>query len=65
MRKFNHSHADHHRHDHQPKWKRLTRRQKNFFHWTIIMIVFALLLHEGAQMADWAFLALAVIVEAS
>ena len=59
--KFNHSHADHHK----PQRRRLTRRQKNLFHFVILLGIAATLLHEGGQMADWLFLSLALVVELS
>jgi hypothetical protein len=55
----NHSHADHHRR----AW--LTRRQKNITHGLLLACLCLALFHEGAAVADWLFLVLAVAVEVS
>lgn len=59
--RYGHSHADHHK----PIKRGLTRKQKNLFHGLMLAIIALLLIHEGAQLADWGFLALAVVVEMS
>jgi hypothetical protein len=56
-KKRKHSHADHHRAE------GLMRRQKNLIHFSVIAIIAALLLVEGAKTADFAFLALSIITE--
>ena len=63
MRKtrYTHSHASHHAHEAK---RYLTRRQKNFFHFMLIVII-AVSLANGSHLADWLFLALAVAVEVS
>jgi len=59
--RFTHSHADHHQ---QNGKRRFSRRQKNFFHFMLIVII-AVSLANGSHLADWLFLALAVAVEVS
>lgn len=53
-----HSHADHHR-------SRLTRKQKMILHFSLIVLIAISLFTEGGKLADWAFVALAGVVEVS